>query len=175
VLTGGLHVDALADSADALGAGTRERALEIMRDPRLGAYGVTAVALALIVEAETLGALAHIGDAVAGFAVAGAVSRAVASPLAVVLPYARPEAGTGSVLSGRVSALGSIAGCAIALVLGVLLLGWDGVVLGMVGAGVGVLCGIGSRFWLGGITGDTLGAAVHLAEIAALVALLALR
>src|SRR5438093_1570044 len=53
-LTGALHVDALADTADALGTGTREQALEIMRDPRLGAFGVAAVALALLVEITVL-------------------------------------------------------------------------------------------------------------------------
>ena len=44
-----------------------------------------------------------------------------------------------------------------------------------VAAAVAVLCGTGSRLWLGGVTGDTLGATVQLAEIAALVVLLALR
>src|SRR4051812_24910218 len=39
LLTGALHLDALADTADALGAATRERALEIMRDHSIGAYG----------------------------------------------------------------------------------------------------------------------------------------
>jgi adenosylcobinamide-GDP ribazoletransferase len=175
VLTGALHLDALADSADALGAGSRERALEIMRDPRLGAFGVAAVALTLLVEAGALGALADDGDAVRGFVVAGAISRAVAPPLASALPYARAEGGTGSVLSGRVSAVASIAGCGLALLIAVLLLGWDGAALAAVGAGIAAVCGIGSRVWLGGVTGDTLGAAVQLAEAGVLVVLLALR
>ena len=38
-LTGALHIDALADTADALGASSRERALEIMRDSRIGSFG----------------------------------------------------------------------------------------------------------------------------------------
>jgi adenosylcobinamide-GDP ribazoletransferase len=174
-LTGALHLDALADTADALGAGTRERALEIMRDPRLGAFGVAAVALALLVEAAALGALADAGDAVTGFVVAGALSRAVPAPLAAVLPYARATGGPGSVLSGRVSAVASAVACGLAVLIAVLLLGWDGVVIAGAAAGIAVVCGAGNRLWLGGATGDTLGAAVQLAEITALVVLLALR
>jgi adenosylcobinamide-GDP ribazoletransferase len=174
-LTGGLHLDALADSADALGAGTRERALEIMRDPRLGAFGVVAVVLALLVESAALGGLAETGDVIAGFVVAGALSRAAAAPLAVTLPYARAGRGTGSVLSRRVSAAASAAGCALATLIAVLLLGWDGVILAGVVGGIAAACGVGSRLWLGGVTGDTLGATVQLSEITVLVVLLALR
>jgi adenosylcobinamide-GDP ribazoletransferase len=174
-LTGALHLDALADTADALGAGTRDRALEIMRDPRLGAFGVAAVALALLVEAAALGALADVGDAVAGFAVAGALSRAAPAPLAAVLPYARAAGGPGSVLSGRVSAVPAAVACGLAGLIAVLLLGWDGVVLAGAAGGIAVVCGVGSWLWLGGVTGDTLGATVQLAEITALVVLLALR
>jgi adenosylcobinamide-GDP ribazoletransferase len=175
LLTGALHLDALADTADALGAGTRERALEIMRDPRIGAFGVAAVVVALLVEAAAVGALADAGDAVTGFTVAGATSRAVAAPLAAALPYARAEGGTGSVLSGRISAASSVVACGLALLIAVLLLGWDGLVVAGVAAGVAVACGIGSRLWLGGVTGDTLGATIQVSEIAVLVALLALR
>jgi adenosylcobinamide-GDP ribazoletransferase len=172
-LTGALHLDALADSADALGAGTRERALEIMRDPHLGPFGVAAVALAVLVESAALGALADAGDAVAGFAAAGALSRAVAAPLAAALPYARADGGTGSVLSGRVTLVACAAACGVALAIAVLLLGWDGVVLAGAAAGIAVVCGTGSRLWLGGVTGDTLGASAKLCETAALVAFLA--
>ena len=175
VLTGALHLDGLADTADALGAATRDRALEIMRDSRVGAFGVAAVALALLVEAATLGALADVGNAVAGFAVAGALSRAAPAPLAAVLPYARAPGGPGSVLSGRVAAVPAAVACVLAGLIAVLLLGWDGVVLAGAAAGIAVVCGVGSRLWLGGVTGDTLGATVQLAEITVLIVLLALR
>jgi adenosylcobinamide-GDP ribazoletransferase len=174
-LSGALHVDALADTADALGAHSRERALEIMRDPRLGAFGVAAIALALVVEAASVGALANRGDAVAGFAVAGALSRAAPAPLAAALPYARSTGGPGSVLSGRVSTVASALASGLAVLIAVLLLGWDGVIVAGAAAGIAVVCGAGSRLWLGGVTGDTLGATVQLAEIAALVVLLTLR
>ena len=86
------------------------RALAIMRDSRVGSYGVTALALVLLVEVGSLGGLAAQGDAVAAFAAAGALSRAVSPPLACWLPYARDDEGPGSVLSGRVSAGGAAIG-----------------------------------------------------------------
>jgi adenosylcobinamide-GDP ribazoletransferase len=173
-LTGALHVDALADSADALGAG-RRRALEIMRDPRIGSFGAVAVAVAVLVEAGAVGSLAAHGDAIAGFVVAGALSRASGPPLARLLPYARPGSGIGSVLSEGAPVLASTAGAGLALGLAVLLLGWDGVVIaGAVGV-TAAACGLCTRFWLGGVTGDTLGATIQIAEIVALVVLVALR
>ncbi len=172
LVTGGLHLDALADTADALGA-NRVRALEIMRDPRIGAFGAAGLALALVVEAGSLGALAEQGDAVRAFLTASALSRATAPLLAALLPYARPE-GAGGVLSGRVS-LGACFGAALAVAPAALLFGWVGV---EVAAGVGLVaaaCGVASWRWLGGVTGDTLGATIQVTELVALVGLLALR
>jgi adenosylcobinamide-GDP ribazoletransferase len=172
-LSGGLHVDALADTADALGA-ERARALEIMRDPRIGAFGAAAVALTLLVEAGSLGALAEQGDAAAAFLVAGALSRATAPLLARAVPYAR-EAGTGAVLSGGLAAAAPVAGAVLAVGAAVGFFGWDGIA---VAAGVGAFaaaCGFLSGRWLGGVTGDTLGATIQLSEVAVLAGLLALR
>ena len=73
-LTGALHLDALADAADALGAQTRERALEIMRDHSIGAYG--GVALVLDLGAKTV-ALAVLAERKPG----GSVMRAFLSML----------------------------------------------------------------------------------------------
>jgi adenosylcobinamide-GDP ribazoletransferase len=172
-LSGGLHVDALADSADALGA-ERARALEIMRDPRIGAFGVAAVVLALLVEAGSLGALAELGDAAPGFLVAGALSRATAPLLAQVVPYAR-EGGTGAALSHGLAAAAPAVGVALAVGAAVLFFGWDGVVGAACVGAVAALCGAASWQWLGGVTGDTLGATIQLSELAALVVLLGFR
>src|SRR5439155_5828052 len=128
-LTGALHLDALADTVDAFGAADRVRALEIMRDPRIGAFGAVAVAVAVLVEAGALGSLAAGGDAVAGFAVAGALSRAAGPTLAALVPYARAGEGTGSVLSGRVRPFGVLVGAGLGVGLAAVFLGWDGLVL----------------------------------------------
>ena len=168
-----LPIDALADTADAIGAG-RGRALEVMRDSRIVAFGAAAVALAVLVEAAALGGLADTGDAVAGFAVAGAVSRATAPALALAVPYARLS-GTGAVFSRGLSALSAVGGAAIAGVLAGWLFGWGGLVVAGGAALLAAGCGLLSWAWLGGVTGDTLVAAVQVIEIGVLVALLGVR
>ncbi|HEY7604067.1 MAG TPA: adenosylcobinamide-GDP ribazoletransferase [Gaiellaceae bacterium] len=175
LLTGALHLDALADTADALGGTERAAALAIMRDSRVGSYGVTALALVLLVETSSLGGLAAGGDAVAAFAAAGALSRAVSPPLARLLPYARADAGPGSVLSGRVSAVGALVAALLGAGIAVALLGWDGAVATGAAALVALLAAIGCRLWLGGVTGDTLGAATQVTEAVVLVVILGLR
>ena len=100
VVTGAMHVDALADTADAAGAQTRERALEIMRDSRIGSFGAAALMTDLLVRAAAIAGLA--AAPVGALVAAGALSRAASLPLAAALPYARAEGGPGSVLTGRV-------------------------------------------------------------------------
>lgn len=175
LVTGALHLDALADTADALGGVDRAQSLAIMRDSRVGSYGATALALVLLVEVASLGGLAAQGDAGAAFAAAGALSRAVSPPLACLLPYARDDEGPGSVLSGRVSAGGSAMAAALGAGGAVALLGWDGAVATGAAALVALGAGIGCRSWLGGVTGDTLGAATQITEAVVLVVVLGLR
>jgi adenosylcobinamide-GDP ribazoletransferase len=172
LLTGALHVDALADTADALGAG-RARALEVMRDSRIGAFGATAVALAMLIEAATLGSLAESGDAVAGFVVAGALSRTTGPAVAQVVPYARAD-GIGAVFARR-SIVSAGAGAALAVGAAVWLFGWQGVAVAAGAGALALACGALSWAWLGGVTGDTLGATIQVTEIGALVALAGLR
>jgi adenosylcobinamide-GDP ribazoletransferase len=175
LVTGALHLDALADTADALGGADRAQALAIMRDSRVGSYGVTALALVLLVEAASLGGLAAQGDAVAAFAAAGALSRAASPPLARLLPYARSDEGPGSVLSGRVSAVGALAAALVGAGIAVGLVGWDGAIAAGAAALVALAAGVGCRQWLGGVTGDTLGAATQVTEAVVLVVVLGLR
>jgi adenosylcobinamide-GDP ribazoletransferase len=174
-LSGALHLDALADTADALGARSRERALEIMRDSRIGSFGAAAVALVIVVEAQAAGTLAQAGEATAAFTAAGALSRAASLPLALLLPYARSERSAGGVLSGRISVPATVGAVALASGLAVVLQGWQGGVAAGATALLVVLCGLGFRIWLGGVTGDALGAVTQLAEVAALVLLVGLR
>jgi adenosylcobinamide-GDP ribazoletransferase len=158
--TGAIHLDALADTADALGARARDRALEVMRDPRIGAYGGIAIALVLIVEA---GALAAPDGSVASVVAAFALSRAVAPGVACVLPYARPGAGLGRSLTdtGKRRAIAAAAvGAAIAWALA------PSRVLALVcAAGLCWLAAVAvCHRSFGGVTGDTLGATVALTE-----------
>jgi adenosylcobinamide-GDP ribazoletransferase len=173
VLTGVLHLDALADTADALGATTRERALEIMRDHSIGAYGGVALVLDLAVKAAALAALAG-GTGVVRFAVcAGAASRAAPLALSAALPYARPGEGLGRAL--RTTGIARcLAAVVIAAVICVGLAGVDGAILLGVAAAVTGVAGVLAHRWLGGITGDILGAAAEIAETTVLVVAVAL-
>jgi adenosylcobinamide-GDP ribazoletransferase len=163
-LTGALHADGLADSADGLGGRDRERALAIMRDHALGAYGASALVLDLLVKAAALGALAHAGELLPVVA-AFALSRAAALPLAAALPYARPGEGTGRALDGLtwpVAALATVPALALAALAGA---------YAAVAAAVAVTAGVGALAHrrLGGVTGDVMGAAIELTATAALV------
>ncbi|HEY2936171.1 MAG TPA: adenosylcobinamide-GDP ribazoletransferase [Gaiellaceae bacterium] len=172
LLTGALHLDALADTADALGATSRERALEIMRDHAIGAYGTVALVLDLLVKAAALAALASHNRALGAAVAAGAVSRAVPVALGAALPYARPAGGVGASIAGGAAWRGAVA-CVVALAFAVVA-GRDGLLAAAVAAALAVALGLAFRAWLGGVTGDTLGAAVELTELAALLAFVAL-
>jgi adenosylcobinamide-GDP ribazoletransferase len=173
ILTGALHLDALADTADALGARSRERALEIMRDHAIGAYGAVAIALDLLVKVAALAALARGGDVLPVAIAAGALSRAIPVSLAATLPYARPGEGLARSLAGSARARAVVA-AAIATLIATLAIGLDGLVLAACAAILAVTLGAVFARWLGGVTGDTLGAAVELAEAAMLVVAVAL-
>jgi adenosylcobinamide-GDP ribazoletransferase len=164
-LTGALHLDALADAADALGS-ARERALEIMRDHAIGAYGTVALVLDLGAKVGALAALAVSHDALR-FAVCAAASARVAPvALSVSLPYARSGAGLGRALDSA-GLIRLVVAIAVAVAACVAL--HAAIVLATTAA-VAILCGLGARRWLGGVTGDVLGATTELAELAGLVA-----
>jgi adenosylcobinamide-GDP ribazoletransferase len=167
-LTGALHVDGLADSADGLAGRNPERSLEIMRDHSLGAYGASALALDLLAKAAALGALAE-AHMVLPVVAAYAVSRAAPLPLTVILPYARSDGGAGRSLSEGLGIRGALIGVALATVIAVATTGaWalgPLACLALISAAVGAL----ARRRLGGVTGDTMGAAIELTATSALI------
>lgn len=180
LLTGALHLDGLADGADALGArgGSRERRLEIMRDSATGAYGTAAIGGWLLVVAAALAALPPAEWAVA-LAWALAVARTLAVAHARVLPPARPE-GLGAGFAMRTGAL--VAAVVVLLVLAAVVtaLPADAGALSapsttvLVAAAAGGLSAAGvvgtaAQRLVGGRTGDTLGATIALGEALALL------
>jgi adenosylcobinamide-GDP ribazoletransferase len=169
LLTGALHLDALADTFDAIGAETRERALEIMRDPRLGTFGATAIVFDVLVKVGAVAVLLDRGGALSALVAAGALSRAASAPLAATLPYPRPGGGPGSVLTGRVGTLAAMATVLIGVAIALLATGVEGLLLAGVAALVAAVLGVTYRRWLGGATGDCLGAATELSEAVVLV------
>ena len=160
---------ALADTADALGARSRTRALEIMRDHAIGSYGAVAITLDLLLKAGALSALIEHGDVVRVAVGAGALSRAAPVLSAALLPYARAGAGLGSSLT-RAGAGRALTAFAIAAAFAVALAGWHGAILAASALLVTLLDAAACRRWLGGVTGDTLGATLELVETVLLVA-----
>jgi adenosylcobinamide-GDP ribazoletransferase len=162
VLTGGLHFDGLMDSADGVfGGRTRQRRLEIMRDSRVGSFGVLAGALALLLQYACLATLGGVARLVA-MAAAMALAR-WAMVLAIALfPSARTDGLGASFHANAVGWAVSVA-TATALVVGGLAgpAGW----IALAVVAVAVLAG--GRFCaarLGGLTGDTYGALAVVAE-----------
>jgi adenosylcobinamide-GDP ribazoletransferase len=167
LLTGALHLDGLADTADALAGRSREAALAIMRDHAVGVYGAVAIALDLLVKAAALSALAGRARAVLEALAAGALSRAAAPVLAVALPSLRTE-GAGAAF--RVAPAAAL----VAVLLAVAIAAPVEPLLIAAAAVVGVACFAWFRLRFGGHTGDLLGAATELVETAALVTAAAL-
>ncbi len=171
VLTGGLHEDGLSDTADGLfGGWTRERRLEIMKDSRVGSYGVLALVLVTLARWSALEAVLAGGELWALVA-AGALSRA---PMGLVMSALSNARGTGLAhATGRPSAKVAGAGTGLALLLALVFAGWA--VLPMVLA-VALVTGWLARTAqarIGGQTGDILGATQQLAEAACLAVLAA--
>jgi adenosylcobinamide-GDP ribazoletransferase len=175
LVTGAIHLDALADTADALGAPTRERALEIMREPTIGSFGATALGLGLLVKTAALASLLDGPDPVLAATAAFALGRAAPLTLSWALPYARAGGGTGASLAGRGRAPGLAAGLFVGIGIAVGALGLRGLWLAAGASVAVVLVGLVARRRFGGVTGDVLGAGVELATVLALVAAAATR
>jgi adenosylcobinamide-GDP ribazoletransferase len=171
LLTGGLHIDGLADSADAWlgGHGDRQRSLDIMQDPRSGPAAVMLVTLVLLVKFATLAALLAQGAWSALF-IAPLLGRAALVGVLLTTPYVRAN-GLGAEPAQQLprrSALYVLILCAVAIVS---LEGGSGVLLLAV-ASVGVfLLRRMMQQRLGGTTGDTLGATCEITEALVLVTL----
>lgn len=170
VISGALHQDALADTADGLGVrGDRARRLAAMRDSATGAFGVLALiawALLLFSTLESLTA-AH---ALRALIAAGAAGRLAALLHAAAAPPARQD-GLGAGL--RVTRAALTAGTLIALVIIVAAVGpAPGAVSAGVCGAVSAISAVLARRTVGGSTGDTIGAAVAVTEVAVCLALL---
>jgi len=170
--TGALHEDGLADVADGFGGGaTRARKLEIMRDSRIGAFGATALMLALLLRVGALAsALSHgFWSAAGALVVVAALSRAGAlMPLALLDPARIDGAGAAA---GRLElqAFGAawVAALVVAFVIGVAGIGPERAIAAAIASAIGAASMTAlARRQIGGQTGDVGGAAQQWAEIA---------
>lgn len=163
LVTGALHFDGLADFADGAGGGRdRAHALEIMRDSRVGSYGVLSLVLAVALWVAALAALGPRAG-LPQFLCIAALSRTAMIALQELLPPARSD-GMGRLAAGRSrQARLAVAG---AVLLAVVLCGWQGLAVALACAAMALATGVLARRKLGGITGDVLGATQLLAEAA---------
>jgi adenosylcobinamide-GDP ribazoletransferase len=171
VLTGGLHLDGLADCCDGLLVSTSvERRLEIMKDPRVGAFGVIGLILVLLLKAGALTSFASLpsGSSV-GILLAASLARWCILP-AGLLPLARPSGmGADFALGFERSFLlwGAIVPLGIAI-----LLGTRGVLSVLIGAGAAALVLRFATSRIGGVTGDVFGLVVEIVETIVLITFL---
>lgn len=164
-VSGGLHLDGLADTADGfLGSRRRERVLEIMKDSRIGTMGAFAVVSVLLLKVTALGTVPRgaFWRTVLLMPLAGRCALVIAMGL---LPYARPGGGLGSVFCRQRSPLEGL---------------WAAALLGLAGWFVSRAAGLAAAIAsivvtlafagytylrVGGATGDTLGATCEIAEV----------
>jgi adenosylcobinamide-GDP ribazoletransferase len=171
LLTGGLHLDGLADCLDGLMGRDPEHRLAIMRDSRIGTFGAVGLILFLMLEIVAMTDLPP-AQRWRVLVAAPTVARAVPPLLARLFGAARNE-GQGAAFVAGVRATGAAIALAVAGLVSVAVLG----VIGLVAAALALLVAVLAAWLiarrLGGLTGDVLGAAVEGAELALLLAVLA--
>lgn len=169
-LTGALHEDGLADVADGFGGGaTAERKLEIMRDSRIGTYGVLALIVAVALKTVALATLAahSVWLAFAVILAAAAISRVAPAGLLHLLAPARRDGL--SAAAGRPGRATVIQALALATLLSVVVLWPVSFLFGLVAVPLAGLAGLFAMAWLaqaqiGGQTGDVAGASQVVSE-----------
>lgn len=169
-ISGGLHLDGLADSADAWvgGFGDRERTLAIMKDPRSGPIAVVVLVLLLLLKFAALVTLLENGAALLLLLVPW-LARCLLPLLFLTTLYVR-AGGLGQALAEHLPRR-QLPWVLVANALAMLLLGWPALLALLVAGVVFVWLRSLMRKRLGGTTGDTAGALLEIAECAVLVAL----
>jgi adenosylcobinamide-GDP ribazoletransferase len=167
LLTRGLHLDGLADTADALGSyRSGAAALDIMRKPDVGPFGVATLVLALLVPAAALAALpARPWTATLAAVVAATAAGRLAATWACRrgVPAARPD-GLGALVAGTVGPVALTTGTAAVVVVAVAAVPgrpWQGPAAVATAIAVALVLTRHVVRRLGGITGDVLGAAIE--------------
>jgi adenosylcobinamide-GDP ribazoletransferase len=171
LLSGGLHLDGLADSADAWlgGFGDRERTLTIMKDPRSGPIAVVTLVLVLLLKLAALLALIEQPHSVV-LIIVPLIARSAMLGLFLTTPYVRPG-GLGQALADHLPRLAGMQVLAASALACVLVAGLSGVLAVVLAALVFAWLRHAMLRRLGGTTGDTAGALLELLEMTVIVCL----
>jgi cobalamin 5'-phosphate synthase/cobalamin synthase len=170
-LTGAMHFDGLADTADGFGGGrSREDVLRIMRDHAIGAYGAVALVLLIALKIAAISALSDSRWAVSALLLAPVLGRWSAVLLSATGTYARQDSPVRFVGPTEL-----IIATLTALACGIAAARWQGAAALLLVALATAWWGWRCRRRIGGITGDTLGAGVEMSECLVLLLFTALR
>jgi adenosylcobinamide-GDP ribazoletransferase len=166
MITGCLHEDGLADTADGFGGGrTRDQILAILKDSRIGSYGATALTLSLLARYLLLSSLPL--KQFAAYVISSQVlCRWSSLPLSYFLPPAREQDGQGARVAKLTSLASLIFGSIFSFAVVALALRWSAVTPALVTILTVALSGWVYARKIGGVTGDCFGAANQLTEIA---------
>jgi adenosylcobinamide-GDP ribazoletransferase len=163
LVTGALHEDALADAADGFGGGsTPERVLEIMKDSRIGSYGAVALVLAILLKLAALASLTR-SDVVVALIAGHTLARWSSVWLLCRYEYVGTK---GAAFAGGVTASRLIVATIVALGICALALQRRALIPVLISVVVTTVAGAYFKRRLGGVTGDCLGAANQLVELA---------
>lgn len=164
-VSGGLHIDGLADTADGfLSSRPKERVLEIMKDSRTGSMGAAAIVCVISLKIAVVYSLPETARWWTLIMMPLAGRSALVTNLSV-LPYAREEGGLGSVFHKNRSVLHVFWALAVLSLVGWFAGVWAGLFAGVLSFAMGLLFASYVYRKIGGLTGDTLGAACEIVEL----------
>jgi adenosylcobinamide-GDP ribazoletransferase len=166
-LTGALHLDGLADAMDGLfGRGDAAARLEVMRDSRVGSFGLVAVVLVVVGDVAALAGMSP-ARALVALVVAGALSRWALLLVIAGVPYVR-RSGLGVAAAGPHRRFDVVLGTAIVAI--VCAVDWRrALVAALIAALIAAVVGATARRRIGGATGDIYGATAELSQLGALI------
>jgi adenosylcobinamide-GDP ribazoletransferase len=172
MLTGALHEDGLADTADGLGGANADSSLEIMRDSRIGAYGVLALIFSVALRAVAISEISEPNTGFAAVIAAAMLSRGLLPGMMHAMPLASSSGFAAAVghPSTRSAALALGVGAIAAIALLGAAAGFVALIVAIAGVAATALL---ARRMIGGYNGDTLGAAQQVAETVILIAVAA--
>jgi adenosylcobinamide-GDP ribazoletransferase len=167
LMTGGLHLDGLADCLDGLAGRDPAQRLAIMRDSRVGTFGAAGLVLFLLLEVAAVSGIAA-SARTGALVLSPVVGRSLAPIVGRLFPPAT-SSGHGASFRAGLGAWTPVVTAGAALVVAVVAMGWPGV-LGLALAGaVGLAFAAFMTRRLGGVTGDVHGAVIELGEVVVLL------
>lgn len=173
-LTGAFHLDGLSDTCDGIySSRKRERMLEIMKDSRVGTNGVVAIFFDLALRIVLLASL-NKADAIKALAVSAILSRTMIVLLSHISQYARKEGGLGNYYIGKINLKTTIIAILTSVILSSVILSWKAVFVVLPVILITFIYNIYIKSKIGGMTGDTLGAAVEFIEVLVFLIILSL-